>query len=283
MRRSVVLLAMALLAACSEGDDAGRATTATTEPRPSGYVALGDSFSSGEGAEPYDAASGRCHRSPLSWPHLADDLGDLLEVRACSGARLEHLLGPWTDRGQPPQIPAAADDRVGLVTFTIGGNDAGFGDIVLDCVLTNCGDVPGSDDFEATLDAIGARLTDEVYPALRAAYPKALLVHVGYPSLTPAEGRPVRRCPWLSPAEQTAVPRIVRELDDMARAAVDARDDDGLAFVSVFDALAGHELCADASWVHQVLSFDSARAHPTAAGYRAIAEAVEREVANLDA
>jgi cytochrome c5 len=34
------------------------------------YVALGDSYSSGAGTGVYDAVSGACHRSPLSYPPL---------------------------------------------------------------------------------------------------------------------------------------------------------------------------------------------------------------------
>lgn len=288
--RTVALAAvLCMLTACGGDDSGGTATTTAPDgpDRPPGYVALGDSFSAGEGTGSYDEASGACHRSELSWPYLLDELGvgaddvQLMDHRACGGARIEHLLGPWADRDQPAQIPDEPDDTIGLVTFTIGGNDAGFSDIVARCVLSDCADVPGSAAFQASLDRIAERLVDEVYPALRAAYPEALLVQVGYPSLTPAVGEPLRdSCGWLSGAEQAAIPDIVASLDDTFSAAAEGEDD--VVVVSAFDAFEGHELCTEDPWVNEVLSLDSGRAHPTTEGYRAIAESVATALAEAD-
>jgi hypothetical protein len=52
------------------------------------YVALGDSYSSGVGTGVYDAASGACQRSPLSYPPLwvAEHHPASFEFVACSGA-----------------------------------------------------------------------------------------------------------------------------------------------------------------------------------------------------
>jgi lysophospholipase L1-like esterase len=283
MRRSAAILALAALAtvtaACGGGDDSGRDTTASTEARPSGYVAMGDSFSAGVGAPPYDAASGKCERSTLSWPKLldaADDDLDLVAWPACGGAKIEHLLGPWDSRQLAAQVPADADLDVGLVTLTISGNDAGFSDLVGRCVLGDCSDVPGSADFQATLQAITDRLADELYPAIRDAFPNARIVHVGYPRLTPAPGEPLGSdCGWMNgAAEQEAVAGIVAALDDAIEAAVDQTATGDVTFVDDLDTFEGHELCTADPWVNEVVSFDSGRAHPTAAGYEALAATV---------
>ncbi len=124
------------------------------------YVALGDSFSSGEGSRnyegpPHEPAGSACHRSPQSWPSLVKtELGSSTFVfEACSGAELhdfyeegkydrnvpstgggyEHLT--W---GEPPQLNGIAPENViapsvKLVTFSVGGNDAGFAEIVREC------------------------------------------------------------------------------------------------------------------------------------------------------
>lgn len=273
-RRGVVTLAVlgGLAAACS-GDDGG---TPAVERRPSGYVALGDSFSAGVGAAPDDAGSGGCERSTRSWPPVLDELDDAVDLVAfvaCGGATVDDLLGP--DGTLDAQIPAGAEDReVGLVTLTIGGNDVGFSALVARCVLLDCSNAATDPGFRADLEAVGDRLSGEVYPAIRAAYPRARIAHVGYPRLTPAPGEDVEGCRWLSPTEQTAAAAVVEQLGVTAEQAVAAAEVDDVVFVDVFEALAGHELCTDEPWVNEVITLRSGRAHPTAEGYAAIAEAV---------
>ena len=101
------------------------------------YVALGDSYQSGEGAEwnrtyliGTDNANNRCHRSNRAYPALlvSTDVVKLdLTFRACSGARISDMLSaqmaPYADGAA--QIEAlTASTR--LVTVGIGGNDLDF-------------------------------------------------------------------------------------------------------------------------------------------------------------
>ena len=102
------------------------------------YVALGDSFSSGEGAfsygtvlgvpwqNPQNAESVQCHRSRDSYPYYVATLmlwNDPKSV-ACTGATTDDL---WDT-----QLNAVNSDAR-VVTLTIGGNDAAFGPVVSDC------------------------------------------------------------------------------------------------------------------------------------------------------
>ncbi|MDP1819171.1 MAG: SGNH/GDSL hydrolase family protein [Acidimicrobiales bacterium] len=271
------MVALVLLAACSSDDDDAVPSTA---PPPRGYVALGDSYSAGEGAREYDVESGSCRRSGKAWPAALDRLEErfeLLELRACGGATAEHLLGPWESRDQPAQIPSDEHPEVGLVTLTVGGNDAGFGEIVLRCVLLSCAGVPGSGDYTRGLAELTTTLATEVYPRLAAAYPRARLVHVGYPRLTPAAGEPVVDCSWLSGDERSAAADIVTGLNDAVAEATERASDAGIdvAYLDVTEAFEGHELCSDGvPWVNEVLSLDAERAHPTVEGHRALAAAV---------
>ena len=136
------------------------------------------------------------------------------------------------------------DPDVGLVTVTIGGNDVGFSEIVAQCVLGDCSGVPTSAGFQAKLDALSTRLIDEVYPALEAAYPNAMIVQVAYPRLTPLEGPPVG-CFWLTEPERAATVEVVDRLDE----AIGPGGAAGDVFVDITDALAGHELCTEDPWV----------------------------------
>lgn len=123
------------------------------------YVALGDSFSSGEGVEPYFADShtdmNACDRSHAAYSQLLlDNIPELTSPKfvACSGAVTFDLYnrnhtpnlrlrpdGSYVS--EPPQLDAL-DASTKLVTLTIGGNDLGFAQIMAKCVVT--ADVPTS-------------------------------------------------------------------------------------------------------------------------------------------
>ena len=122
------------------------------------YVALGDSFQSGEGAdgsdpqnyhpangvvyEPPTGGDDGCHRSPDAYPRLLEQrLGVTTGFWACSGARIADIAGGPGDRGvqsqksnEDPQIQYV-DSSTRLVTIGIGGNDIAFADLVQSCVL----------------------------------------------------------------------------------------------------------------------------------------------------
>lgn len=124
------------------------------------FVALGDSFSSGEGYGdnlPFDANTayddGRgCHRSRVAYSRQLHEMRPTLptpELWACSGARVRNFYQPvHTDVPQrycagrrpsqadpecSPVLPPP-DDGVEILTLSIGGNDAGFIPIVKECL-----------------------------------------------------------------------------------------------------------------------------------------------------
>jgi hypothetical protein len=97
-------------------------------------VALGDSYTAGEGVSPY----GVCHQSKKAYPRLlADTEGwpapEFTSSAPCSGAVIADI---FHTRFHGPQIPPGQPQRsdVRLVTLTIGGNDVFFSKIVVDCV-----------------------------------------------------------------------------------------------------------------------------------------------------
>lgn len=126
-------------------------------PVASRYVALGDSYSSGEGAvdsnlagrfEPGTDIDGvnECHRSLDAYPHAVRAArgianGDFT-FRACSGAQVADLVadlpgnGQWGEGRQLKAVGTVTrpDATVSLVTLSVGGNDFGFGDILESCI-----------------------------------------------------------------------------------------------------------------------------------------------------
>ncbi len=244
-KRLAGLLAVLFLASCVTGGE---------PPDPTTYAALGDSFSSGEGAGGYDAEPADCLRSSLAWPRLLDADVDL---RACSGADVGDVVG---------QVPGEANTDVTLVTLTVGGNDAGFGDIFEACLL---GDCPTPASLAADLTTLTSALP-ALYTALETAYPNARIVHVGYPRLVPPPGDPVSPvCFWLPPEDQTNGTEIVDAINDAIALAVANHGSGDVDYLDVTDAFADHELCTALPFVTLL-----GRAHPNAAGQTALAAAV---------
>ncbi|MDW6064399.1 GDSL-type esterase/lipase family protein [Streptomyces sp. FXJ1.4098] len=136
-------------------------------------VAMGDSYSSGEGASTnggddyypesdyYDKqlpdTEDKCHRSKHAWSRqavlrgysksigaMADDHDDDMDYHfvACSRARHYNILREGLS-GELPQIEQGyLDQNTTLVTLSVGGNDARFADIIEECIaaFTVCND-----------------------------------------------------------------------------------------------------------------------------------------------
>lgn len=149
MRSRVVLAAIAGLvlaglspAPAGHAAPAGEAAVAAAlRARPARYVAMGDSYSSGEGTFLYrkgtDAADNQCHRSPLAYgPLLSYRKASLrpLTFVACSGAVTADLYAPRQEfPSEGPQLDALTR-TTRRVSLTIGGNDLGFAQVAAACV-----------------------------------------------------------------------------------------------------------------------------------------------------
>jgi hypothetical protein len=148
-------IAGALVAACLTIAFAGPAASAGAAPTGPGaattltrYVALGDSYSSGEGNPPFiGGTDGKCDRSSAAYgPLLVTSMNvpaTDFSFPACSGAMVADLVAnlgadATGQFGEGPQLdaiapPGKSSSTTGLVTLSIGGNDAGFAFAVTDC------------------------------------------------------------------------------------------------------------------------------------------------------
>lgn len=126
------------------------------QPAPLSYVALGDSFSSGAGVNPY-VDEALCLRSSRAYPKLLgmdpDVALQLNQFVACSGARTEQILDDWNADGhnEAAQVDALSEGSA-IVTVTVGGNDIGFVNFTQACVLGDCH--VGTDAYQLTKDRI---------------------------------------------------------------------------------------------------------------------------------
>jgi lysophospholipase L1-like esterase len=241
-------------------------------------ASLGDSYSSGEGAGPFDSGTqvvggNGCDRSSRAWPRL---LGvPKANHFACSGATTHDFYESSKDAvSQLESLRAlAAREPISKVYVTIGGNDLGFSHIIKDCFTHSC--LRRMDDVELP------KLQNKVRPAVAKALQEARVaaggqvILVGYPNLIPSRGSSFVKCGWLTDGEKPRVWKLEDALDTaLSQAAVDA----GVSYVSIRDALAGHELCTRDSWINPIglarKSHVQQEGHPNADGQEAIAEAV---------
>lgn len=258
--------------------------------KPVNYVALGDSFSSGEGVPPFiagtDDAYNTCHRSTSAYSVLLDkDLSiNLQSFRACSGATTESLVsGQHTNGNQLDAIGGETD----AITLTIGGNDIGFANFAGDCVFGDCSEV--TDTFRTTLSKITDELPgklDGLLEKIQAKLPsgaKARVLVIGYPRIMPYDDGTWLNCSYLSPEEQVAIRRVTTGLNSAIATAVQGRGypfefvDADLILDSVrVSPFAGHELCSAEGYFNgaslpKIYSF-----HPNTQGHQAYADLIKR-------
>ncbi|MGH3888590.1 MAG: SGNH/GDSL hydrolase family protein [Pseudonocardiaceae bacterium] len=224
------------------------------------YVALGDSYSSGVGTGVYDAASGACARSPLSYPPLwaAEHDPASFGFVACSGARTADVLANQISALQP---------STDLVTITIGGNDAGFGPVLQTCTVaesdrTCFAAVNAAEAFERSV--LRDRLA-RTYAAIRRAAPHAQVIVLGYPrlfDLAPSCADP--RVPNL--ARRQKLNEGADVLNDVIHSASRQFE---FSFSDVRGRFASHGVCSADPWINgPSVSTSVGPYHPNQTGYR---------------
>lgn len=244
-----VVFALTGAAAAHAGDNSGEQAAAT------GYVALGDSYSSGVGAGSYDGGSGSCKRSSRAYPVLwaAAHSPASFNFTACSGARtgdvVNNQLGPL-------------GSGTGLVSITVGGNDAGFADVMTTCVLqseSSC--LARIDRAKAYVDTTLPGNLDAVYRAIDAKAPAARVVVLGYPRFYKLNGSCLA---GLTEKERAAINGAA---DYLNAATAKRAADHGFTYADVTSTFAGHEICTGDPWLHSVNWGNLGESyHPTAAG-----------------
>jgi lysophospholipase L1-like esterase len=217
------------------------------------YAALGDSYAAGVGSGSYDSDSGTCYRSSKAYPALwaAAHSPSGYSSTACSGARTTDVIS-----SQLAPLSAATT----LVSITIGGNDAGFSDVMSTCVLnsdsTCLSRIATARDYAT--NTLPGKL-DAVYDAITARAPNADVVVIGYPRFYKLG----TVCIGLSGTKRAAINDAADLLDTVVakRAA-----DHGFTFGDVRTTFTGHELCSGSAWLHSLTLPSYESYHPTASG-----------------
>ncbi|MEU9088572.1 SGNH/GDSL hydrolase family protein [Streptomyces sp. NPDC087901] len=219
-----------------------------------GYVALGDSYSSGVGAGSYLSDSGDCRRSTNSYPYLwaAANSPSSFAFVACSGATTSSVAS-----GQLGSLSSSTS----LVSVTAGGNDVGFADVMQDCVLSSeatC--VASVNAAVGQMNSVLPSRLGSLYTSIHSRAPQAHVVVLGYPRFYKIGGSCIA---GLTETERTAINNASNVLNGViAKQAANA----GFTFSSVVDEFTGHELCSGDAWLHSVSIPIYNSYHPKAVG-----------------
>lgn len=237
----------------------GLAATTLTAPvqaaAPS-YVALGDSYSSGTGTRSYISDGTSCQRSTLAYPSLISAArGYSLNFRACSGAKIPDVTNTQL---------SALSSSTAYVSLSVGGNDAGFADVLTECAkpgwMSNCdGRINTAQSF--VNNTLPGQLST-LYTSIRAKAPSAKVVIVGYPRIF--NGEDCNALTWFSPAEETRLNAMADLLNSKLAAAASAK---GFTFANPTSRFVGHAVCDSAEWINGLSNPISESYHPKAVGH----------------
>lgn len=226
------------------------------------YVALGDSYSSGTGTRTFYEES--CRRSVYAYPYLLHEAhpGWTFVNATCSGATTSDVLNTQV---------SSLTENTDWVSYTIGGNDAGFAEVITECALpgwlSNCnGAVNSAQSFiENTLPG---RL-DEVNEAIASASPNAEVVVLDYPRLF--NGEDCNLFTFFSGSEMTRLNETADLLKEVISEAA-SRAGSSFHFGNVIPNFVGHAVCDGGSgssteWINGLSSPIEESFHPKVAGH----------------
>ena len=220
------------------------------------YVALGDSYASGTGTRSYIADGTSCQRSTSAYPSLiAAARGYALNFRACSGATVADVTNTQL---------SALTSATTYVSISVGGNDAGFADVLTECAqpgwMSSCdGAINTAQSFiNATLPSRLATL----YSGIRSRAPYAKVVVVGYPRIF--NGEDCNAFTWFSPAEES---RLNQTADLLNSRLATAASGAGFSFANPTSRFVGHAVCDSDEWINGLSNPISESYHPKATGH----------------
>jgi len=238
------------------------------------YLALGDSFSSGEGAQKYEIGTdynpeNLCHLSKVSYPYLINRaLGfSSFHSVACSGAQRYKLIGgkglskeeptpshenqyyrdtPINSLGvwQPGYIRQVKFVEVNdprIITLTLSGNDIAFSDKLIRCLKPGTCYPTYEDKKEvfSEIERIFSPITSAYKTIKKTAPENAKIYIIGYPQIALASGNCAVNV-HLNKDELEFAESVITQLNATIKSAAEKA---GVVYVDITDALYGYRLC----------------------------------------
>ncbi|MFC4908064.1 SGNH/GDSL hydrolase family protein [Actinomadura gamaensis] len=269
--------------------DGGRPLSPAEAATRGSYVALGDSYSAGVGAEATLADSNPlsgCHRTSKAYYHTVAKTFRFAggsSFWACSGATTADVRkGRY---GEPSQLNRV-DGNTSLVTISVGGNDIGFSKIMAGCVVK----LPWSKGCEKQGGEIADRMAGlreslpELVAQITARAPRARVIMMGYPR--PFSEISANRGDNLTLDDQRWLNGRARDLNELIRQTVTEADQHlaavhaqgSVEFVDAYSAFSGHEAGSSDPYMNGLsldlgaLAAEPRSYHPTVKGQEALAK-----------
>jgi lysophospholipase L1-like esterase len=235
--------------------------TAAAAASATSYVALGDSYSSGVGTRTYYDSN--CQKSVYAYPYLIHNAHPAWTFThaACSGAKTGDILNTQIN---------SVTSSTNWVSYTIGGNDAGFSS-----VITTCAEPSWASDCDGAINTAQAYITntlpgrlDQVNNAIKSRAPNAKVIVLDYPHLF--NGTDCNAATWFSPSEETRLNQTADMLKNALSAAA-ARAGSNFIFGDVIPKFIGHAVCdggggSSTEWINGLSNPTSESYHPKISG-----------------
>jgi len=228
------------------------------------YLALGDSFASGEGTYDYfpetDTKANMCHLSRQSYPYLIGRQLSLVSYNsvACSGARIQDITTYVQKQSIPSpnnlgrllpgykrQIQYVHDQNPNVTTVSIGGNDIGFGDLLKRCVGNGVTASTCYESYEDRLELVRQinsqfdRLVDVLAMVKSSSKKNANIYAVGYPRIAKLGGNCAVNV-RLDDQEVIFAEQVIDYLNKIIELSAAKA---GVHYTDVADAFNGYRLC----------------------------------------
>jgi lysophospholipase L1-like esterase len=226
------------------------------------YVALGDSYSSGTGTRTFYEPT--CQRSVYAYPYLLHEAHTSWTFvdAACSGATTSTLLSS--------QVSSVTSDT-NWVTYTIGGNDAGFSHVITECALpswaSNC--TGAVNEAQSIIkNTLPGRL-DSVNNAIKTRAPSAKVIVLDYPKLF--NGEDCNALTFFSSSEESRLNETAELMKSVISAAA-TRAGANFVFRDVIPGFIGHAVCdggggSSTEWINGLSNPTGESYHPKVAGH----------------
>jgi hypothetical protein len=226
------------------------------------YVALGDSYSSGTGTRTYFEPT--CQRSVYAYPYLLHNAHPewTFVDAACSGAKTGDVIGTQA---------ASLTADTNWVSYTIGGNDAGFSSVITECALpswaSNCeGAINTAQAY--IQNTLPGRL-DLVNSTIKSKSPSAKVVVLDYPKLF--NGTDCNALTFFSSGEMTRLNQTAEMMRSQLGAAA-TRAGSNFVFRDVIPPFIGHAVCdggggSSTEWINGLSNPVGESYHPKVTGH----------------
>ena len=221
------------------------------------YVALGDSYSSGTGTRTYFDSG--CQKSVYAYPYLLSQQrpNTQLVFSACSGAKTADVLNNQV---------SSLTTGTGIVTITIGGNDAGFSSVITECAKPEWASVCDTRVNEAQTfirNTLPGRLNN-VYAQIKSRSPSARVIVLGYPRIF--MGVDCNGGTWFDSDDMQMLNATADLLRDVTRGRAQAY---GFTFKDAIPPFTGHAVCSSTEWINGLSNPVGESYHPNRTGHSA--------------